>query len=32
MFSDQLGENLFFRVYLPPCYEFSPEQRYPVVY
>ncbi len=32
LFSDQLGENLFFRVFLPPCYQANPEQRYPVVY
>ena len=30
--SEELGDTLYFDVYLPPCYGADPEIRYPVVY
>jgi enterochelin esterase-like enzyme len=32
MHSDALAEDLFYDIYLPPCYGADPETRYPVVY
>ncbi len=31
-YSNQLGDNLYFDIYLPPCYDVDSEVRYPVVY
>jgi enterochelin esterase-like enzyme len=32
IFSEQLGDDFPFQVYLPPCYHAMSDQRYPVVY
>ena len=32
LYSDALEEDLFYDIYLPPCYGADPETRYPVVY
>jgi enterochelin esterase-like enzyme len=32
LYSEHLLEELHFQVYLPPCYETEPDQRYPVIY
>ena len=32
IFSEQLGDDFHFRVYLPPCYHALTDQRYPVTY
>ena len=31
-YSDILGADFFYRIYLPPCYDAKPNQRYPVAY
>jgi len=31
-FSEQLGDDFHFRIYLPPCYHAMTDQHYPVVY
>lgn len=32
IFSEALGDDLYFDIYLPPCYDTTSEIRYPVVY
>ena len=31
-FSDQMGEDFHFKIYLPPCYHVEQKQHYPVLY